>query len=1120
MNEDVKPIADPPLKPIKRFRFIRKLLFVLCCAILILAVGIPMWLASKGIVINAISGISLYPQINIDHVSIDISGTKINAHQLRIDKYFDDQSAISSASWRISATTTEVFLPSELQAYLKQIGYDFPYFLLRNTALNFTDLSNPYVFSASSDSLSVQINLPLAQPRIQHQELNDIHLVIATKPYVAISGIVESGQLNLFIPAILNKLATENKKQKNNINKPSHSMTRSTPVPTHLHQEQGQGQGQAQQNTLIYPTQLSKGNFSISWQDSATPLSISINKLIPQWDMLPPEVPQQLTELHFEMDIQQPAQSIKLQAENIHLGHPKVLPNFIRRSDPDHQGLHLGETIASLATLPLNVLKVNHLTYGELIVDAKVVLKTPQEREKREDRQARFRIEGKVLGPDPYDLKVLLKHKNDKAANFSGLIKGPKGNTLDCKAEIEFIDPLPQQLVCQANFKNTKDIMSRFALTHLPSAELNAPITVTASRVANTKYNQVVDRRLIDAYYKLAIQLPSTLDVQLNQFALPGKHLSNQASSTKVETITLNTDGELNLKAHYRNQALKISLEDDTEKIEFSTQWKDKISLLIDDLTCQRPELQCHLSGFINANIAQVFPIKDIKLASIVAQSDYQFSWSTQAFGLILSKLALNVDNITLDESLLGNHLNLLNAQQTALQIDSLTISKTDEMAHIRLLLPESSRATVNTNLYGEQTIQDQDGQPVHQAHQVKRALLPVQKYEAKTELVLHRTDLSLGQPYTISTHYDLATHLKQNNQRFPKFSTKGQLALTPDNWRFNGELDNWKKATLVKYTLSHRPYRDRTTIRLHRNEIIFNSKKTLKKYYFPQFPLDYDFTQGSISYDAQFTLQGNELHGRMGLFSHQLNGEVHGFRFGNLNTSITTDITPTGIKSRHPISIHAGLFHAGALFEDIVASIEFDTHQQRYHLQRAHADVLGGKISLHNATSTSLVNVPPQDIRVHGLDLAALIQLLEQEDIALTGIVDGVIPLSIEDGAPSIKSGHLHSRYPGGILRYLEGSTIDQNVEAAGENSVLVVGKILKNYNYHSLAIDLDYSKDGQLNASSRFKGFNPDFQNGRPVHLNLNVQDDIPALIKTINAINSSQLESLFLKQLGLNE
>ena len=109
MNEDVKPIADPPLKPIKRFRFIRKLLFVLCCAILILAVGIPMWLASKGIVINAISGIRLFPQIQIDHVSIDISDTKINAHQLTIDKYFDDQSAISSASWRISATTTEVF---------------------------------------------------------------------------------------------------------------------------------------------------------------------------------------------------------------------------------------------------------------------------------------------------------------------------------------------------------------------------------------------------------------------------------------------------------------------------------------------------------------------------------------------------------------------------------------------------------------------------------------------------------------------------------------------------------------------------------------------------------------------------------------------------------------------------------------------------------------------------------------------------------------------------------------------------------------------------------------------------------------------------------------------------
>ncbi|MGR5129293.1 YdbH domain-containing protein [Photobacterium swingsii] len=1112
MNQDVKPIADPPMKPIKRFRFIRKLLFVLCCAILILAVGIPMWLASKGIVINAISGIRLFPQIQIDHVSIDISDTKINAHQLTIDKYFDDQSAISSASWRISATTTEVFLPSEVQAYLKEIGYDFPYFLLSNTALNFTDLSNPYVFSASSDSLSVQINLPLAQPRIQHQELNNIHLVIATKPYVAISGIVEGGQLNLFIPAILNKLATESKKQNSHINKSSHSVARSTPAPTH--------QQKQKQSTPIYPTQLAKGNFSISWQDDAIPLSISVNKLTPQWEMLPPEVPQQLTELHFEMDIEHPAQSIKLQAENIHLGHPKVLPNFIQRSDPDHQGLHLGETIASLATLPLNVLKVNHLIYGDLIRDAKVVLKTPRARDEREDRQARFRMEGKVLGPDPYDLKVLLKHKNDKEANFSGLIKGPKGNTLDCKAEIEFIDPLPQMLFCQANFKNTKDIMSRFALTHLPSAELNAPITVTASRVASTKYNQVVDRRLIDAYYKLAVQLPSTLNVKLNQFALPGKHISDQPASTNVETITLSTDGVLNLKAHYRNRVLKLSLEDDEEKIALSTLWGDKISLLIDDLTCQNPELQCHLSGKASSKIAQFLPLKGIKLNELTAQADYQFSWSTQAYGLILSQLQLNIDTISLEERLLGKHLNLLNAQQTALQIDRLTMSKTAENTYSRLLLPENSLITLNTNLFGEQTIRDQDGQPIHQTHQVKRALLPVQKYEAKTELVLQGLNFTLGKTFALSTRYDLATHLKQNNQRFPKFSTKGKLALTPENWHFDGELDNWKQARLAKYTVRHQPKHEQTTIKLHRNEITFNSKKTLKKYYFPQFPLDYDFTQGSISYDGHLTLRGNNLYGRMGLFSNQLTGELYGFRFGNVNTSITTDITPKGIKSRHPISIHAELFHAGALFEDIAANFEFDTHQQRYQLQRVHADVLGGKISLHNATSSSLLNVPPQNIRVHGLDLAALIQLLEQEDIELTGIVDGVIPLAIEDGAPSIKSGHLHSRYPGGILRYLEGSAIDQNVEAAGENSILVVGKILKNYNYHSLAIDLDYSKDGQLNASSRFKGFNPSFQNGRPVHLNLNVQDDIPALLKTINAINSSQLESLFLKQLGLNE
>ncbi|WP_340643642.1 intermembrane phospholipid transport protein YdbH family protein [Photobacterium ganghwense] len=95
----------------------------------------------------------------------------------------------------------------------------------------------------------------------------------------------------------------------------------------------------------------------------------------------------------------------------------------------------------------------------------------------------------------------------------------------------------------------------------------------------------------------------------------------------------------------------------------------------------------------------------------------------------------------------------------------------------------------------------------------------------------------------------------------------------------------------------------------------------------------------------------------------------------------------------------------------------------------------------------------------------------------------------------------------------------MDRNVENAGENSLLVVSKILKNYNYHNLTILLDYSKEGNLDVSAMFKGHNPDVLSGQPVNLNLNIQENIPALLKTLSVINSSKLESLFLKQIGVD-
>ncbi len=57
--------------------------------------------------------------------------------------------------------------------------------------------------------------------------------------------------------------------------------------------------------------------------------------------------------------------------------------------------------------------------------------------------------------------------------------------------------------------------------------------------------------------------------------------------------------------------------------------------------------------------------------------------------------------------------------------------------------------------------------------------------------------------------------------------------------------------------------------------------------------------------------------------------------------------------------------------------------------------------------------------ILVHRLDLEKLMQAIEPNDVELTGTLDGSFPMSVQDGLPAIQGGKLHSRYPGGVLRY-----------------------------------------------------------------------------------------------------
>ena len=64
------------------------------------------------------------------------------------------------------------------------------------------------------------------------------------------------------------------------------------------------------------------------------------------------------------------------------------------------------------------------------------------------------------------------------------------------------------------------------------------------------------------------------------------------------------------------------------------------------------------------------------------------------------------------------------------------------------------------------------------------------------------------------------------------------------------------------------------------------------------------------------------------------------------------------------------------------------------------------------------------------------------------------------------------------------------------------VVLQALNNFEYNVLQVGAQYIENGTLHLKARLEGKNPDQNKSPPIHFNLTVQENIPALLKELAA------------------
>lgn len=173
--------------------------------------------------------------------------------------------------------------------------------------------------------------------------------------------------------------------------------------------------------------------------------------------------------------------------------------------------------------------------------------------------------------------------------------------------------------------------------------------------------------------------------------------------------------------------------------------------------------------------------------------------------------------------------------------------------------------------------------------------------------------------------------------------------------------------------------------------------------------------------------------------------------------------------------------------------------------------ELLAGTLEVQQARARFLegtLRVPPAvyelaggsgriPVEVEDISLSRLMAVYPAEGLSGSGQLRGRIPLGISGDGVQVSAGTVSAIDPGGRLQL----PADKLQAMLGGNQAMdVVVQALQNFHYSVLNSTIDYDEQGKLTLGLRLEGKNPELRGGQPVVLNVNLEEDIPALLTSL--------------------
>lgn len=128
-------------------------------------------------------------------------------------------------------------------------------------------------------------------------------------------------------------------------------------------------------------------------------------------------------------------------------------------------------------------------------------------------------------------------------------------------------------------------------------------------------------------------------------------------------------------------------------------------------------------------------------------------------------------------------------------------------------------------------------------------------------------------------------------------------------------------------------------------------------------------------------------------------------------------------------------------------------------------------------------------------LSVEQILAALDFEGLTGSGFLDGTLPLEQRGRQVRITGGELHATGPG-VIRYVGGA----GGAALAEQQPQLAPALgaLEDLRYETLTLEVSGDVSGQLDVKVHARGRNPNFQQGRPVVLNVNVEAPVQSLLQ----------------------